>query len=56
MFVCVSLADLMCIRAFFDDKAIGDYIDELAYITAEDMKFSQIPTTLREEEDERWLE
>lgn len=39
-------------RAFRDDKAIGEYIDELAYCSTEEMKFSHIPECL-DPEDER---
>ena len=42
-------------EAFRDDKAIGDYIDELAYSTAEDIKYSHIPEPL-DESDESWTE
>ncbi len=42
-------------EAFRDDKAIGDYIEELAYSTPEDIKFSHIPETL-DPRDESWTE
>lgn len=41
-------------EAFRDDKAIGDYIDELAYISPEEMKFSHIPECL-DPKDEEWV-
>jgi hypothetical protein len=42
-------------EAFRDDKAIGDYIDELAYSTSEDIKYSHVPETL-DQKDENWTE
>ena len=41
-------------RAFRDDKAVGDYIDELAYISAEEMKYAHIPETRHPAEEENW--
>ena len=42
-------------ETFRDEKAIGGYMSELAFISNEDMKYSHIPTTLNEE-DEKWWE
>ncbi|KAL0479693.1 hypothetical protein AKO1_007526 [Acrasis kona] len=42
------------LAAFKDDKSIGDYINELAYNTQEDTKFSHIPETL-DPKDEDWV-
>eukprot|EP01080_Neovahlkampfia_damariscottae_P006123 gene6123-10132_t len=42
-------------ESFQNEKSIGDYIDELAYITPEDMKFSHIPKCVKEK-DENWFE
>jgi hypothetical protein len=42
-------------RAFRNDKSIGDYIDELAYILPEEMKYSHIPQC-SDEKDENWFE
>jgi hypothetical protein len=45
-----------CINSSFqNEKSIGDYVDELAYITQEDMKFSHIPKC-SDEKDENWFE
>jgi len=41
--------------SFRNDKSIGDYVDELAYSTPEDMKFSNIPETLKKPQ-ETWFE
>lgn len=40
-------------ESFRDDKAIGDYIDELVYVSPEEMKFSHIPQALKYE---KWFE
>jgi hypothetical protein len=40
-------------EAFRDDKAIGDYIDELAYSSQEEIKYSHIPESL-DTKDENW--
>jgi hypothetical protein len=42
-------------RAFRYDKSIGDYVDELAYISPEDMKYSHIPQC-QDPKDENWVE
>jgi hypothetical protein len=39
--------------SFRDDKSIGDYIDELVYVSPEEMKFSHIPQMIKYE---KWFE
>ncbi|KAG2387669.1 hypothetical protein C9374_001263 [Naegleria lovaniensis] len=43
-------------EAFRDEKAIGGYMSELAFISGEDMKYSHIPTTLNDEDEHWWSE
>lgn len=42
-------------EAFRDDKYIGDYVDELIYMSPEEMKFSAIPPAA-DERDETWVD
>ncbi|EFC44314.1 predicted protein [Naegleria gruberi] len=42
-------------ESFRDEKAIGGYMSELAFISSEDMKYSHIPTTLNDEDENWWI-
>jgi hypothetical protein len=41
-------------ETFRDEKAIGGYMSELTFISGEDMKYSHIPTTLNDEDENWW--
>ncbi|KAF0853021.1 Type II secretion system (T2SS)-associated protein Gcp12 [Andalucia godoyi] len=43
------------LQAFRTDKSIGDYIDELAYASPDEIRYAYVPPVL-DDKDERWTE